>query len=105
MLSLSPSDAHRKGDLLHSVPAGMGGWFLSSKGKLESRDVRRHVVWILDQLEPNKDALFRLQDSGYETNIFCYWISANGHGGPDLDRDFMERLVSLRLDLGFDIYL
>jgi len=104
MLSLTPSDAHRKGDALKSGRAEMGGWFLSSKDRITSKDVRRHIVWILDQLDAAKDELLRLQGQGYETNIFCYWASASGHGGPELDHQIAQRLAALRLDIGFDLY-
>ena len=29
----------------------------------------------------------------------------HGHGGPELDLELMQRLVSLRLIIGFDVYL
>jgi hypothetical protein len=56
-LGVSPSKTQRKGEtgLLDSVP--VGGWFLSSKGHVESRDVRRHIVWVLDQLAESEDDL------------------------------------------------
>ena len=104
-LSLTPSDAQRKGDALSSgrvLPTG--GWFLSSKDRVTSKDIRRHIVWILDQLDANKEALSLLQNQHYEMNIFCFWASASGHGGPQLDHEIMKRLASLRLDVGFDLY-
>ena len=105
LLGLVASDAQRKGDdLSYGRIAPTGGWFLSSKDLLTSRDTRRHVTWILDQLEPNKTALLALQDRNYEMDIFCYWLSASGHGGPELDHEFMGRLVSFRLNVGFDVY-
>ncbi len=86
----------------HVVP--VGGWFLCSEGNVESKDVRRHVVWILDQLTGKENELRQLQDEGYDMYVFCYWLSASGHGGPELDHEIMRRLVSLRLDIAFDVY-
>ncbi len=69
-----------------------------------SKDVRRHIDWILSQVAGKEDQILELQDEGYETDIFCYWRSASGHGGPELDPELMHRLVSLRLLVGFDVY-
>ena len=104
-LRLSSSESQKKGQVRrsgHVVP--MGGWFLSSQDHVESRDVRRHIVWILDQLIGREDELQRLQDEGYEMDVSCYWLSASGHGGPELNHEIMQRLVSLRLDIWFDVY-
>ncbi len=37
-------------------------------------------------------------------DIFCYWLSADGHGGPILSPAMMRRLGQLELEVGFDIY-
>lgn len=84
--------------------APTGGWFLSSQDQVISKDVRRHIAWILDQMAGGEHQLLKLQDEGYETDIFCYWLSASGHGGPELDPELMQRLVSLRLLVGFDVH-
>jgi len=70
------AEAQRKGDELSSrrvLPTG--GWFLSSKGHAGSKVTRRHVAWVLDQLESNKSNLLSLQDHGYEMDIFCFRLS------------------------------
>jgi hypothetical protein len=104
-LALTPSNAHKKGDTLESGRAlPSGGWFLSSQDKLTSKDVRRHVVLILDQLDGKAHELLTLQAQGYEMDLFCFWASASGHGGPELDHEIMQRLASLRLNIGFDLY-
>lgn len=105
-LNLTPSESQKKGQALGpNRVAPIGGWFLRSKEQVISKDVRRHVVWLLDQLAGREDQLLQLQDEGYRTDIFCYWRSAHGHGGPELDPELMQRLVSLRLSIGFDVYL
>ena len=105
-LGLKPSASQKKGQsLAPGRLASLGGWFLSSQHQVSSKDVRRHVDWIIGQLGGKEAQFLRLQDEGYETDIFCYWLSANGHGGPELDPELMRRLASLRLPIGFDIYL
>ena len=82
----------------------LGGWFLSTKGIIASRDVRRHVAWILDRFAGKDQILRSLQAEGYRMDIFCYWLSADGHGGPILSPEIMRRLGELELEVGFDIY-
>ena len=104
-LVLEPSKSQRKGQTLGpNRVARLGGWFLSSQDQVNSKDVRRHIAWILDHMAGSKDEFLKLQDEGYETDLFCYWLSASGHGGPELDPELMQRLVSLRLPIGFDVY-
>jgi hypothetical protein len=45
-----------------------------------------------------------LQDEGYQIDLFCFWASTNGHGGPELSHEIMQQLSSLKLNLGFDVY-
>ena len=104
-LGIVPSKAHRTGDeYRYGYVVPTGGWFLSSQEQVESKDVCRHVVWILDRLAGKEAELLRLQDEGHEMYVFCYWLSASGHGGPELSHEVMQRLVSLRLDIAFDVY-
>src|SRR5258708_4925009 len=72
-LALVPSDAQKKGDIRssgHSLP--IGGWFLSSRDQVISKDARRHVVWILDQLNGRETELEKLQNEGYQMDISCF---------------------------------
>lgn len=104
-LVLTPSKSQKKGQALGpNRVAPLGGWFLSFENQVISKDVRRHVTWLLDHLAGREEQFLKLQDEGYETNIFCYWLSAYGHGGPELDPELMQRLVFLRLLIGFDVY-
>jgi len=104
-LNVAPSESQKKGEPLRPGRAApVGGWFLSSKGRVESKDVRRHVVWVLDQLAARGDELLRLRGEGYKVDVSCYWLSAGGHGGPELDHEIMARLVSMGLDIWFDVY-
>lgn len=109
-LGLQPTRTQESGQLLspwekQPLFARIGGWFLSTEGVVDSRDVRRHVDWLLDQIEPHGEALKKLQAEGCQIDIFCYWCSAQGHGGPMLSPESMIRLGTLGLEIGFDIYL
>src|SRR4051794_16523571 len=54
--------------------------------------------------EPRADHLSRLRNEGAEADIFCFWASRSGHGGPNLGTRQMKRLVALDLPIGFDVY-
>ena len=85
-------------------PRRPNGWFLTTEGAIASRDIRRHLDWLLDRLEPKAGALAELRSRGASADIFCYWLSATGHGGPTLSPSQSKRLAALDLECGFDVY-
>ena len=105
-LRIQPSHVQRRGDIRskNAPPARVGGWFLSSENAIDSRDVRRHLDWILDQLLPVSDELAALRAAGYDADVSCYWVSASGHGGPSINPSQSEKLVHLGLEVSFDVY-
>lgn len=110
LLGLDASGVQRKGEPQYPKnPDSLlrfrsGGWLLSTKGHVESRDLRRHVEWLLGRLEPQREALLRLSREGCAMDLFCFWLSAGGQGGPELDAVLMGRLADLSLPIRFDIY-
>jgi hypothetical protein len=82
----------------------IGGWFLSSKGQVASKDVRRHLDWLLAKLEGRDDALRSLREGGHRIDVTCYWLSAEGHGGPILSPAIMRRFGELEIQVSFDVY-
>ena len=86
------------------APSRPGGWFLTTKDAVNSRDIRRHLDWLLDRLEPRATALADLRGRGATIDIFCYWLSASGHGGPIISPSQAQRLAALDLECGFDVY-
>ena len=82
----------------------LGGWFLSSKDKVPSTDVRVHLEWLLAQFAGKRDALVWAREQGWDTVVSCYWGSAFGHGGPELSTRLTHQLVALDLDIWFDVY-
>jgi hypothetical protein len=109
-LRVQPTKTQKRGEHrktrhgLSSVPHRRDGWFLCSKDCVDSKDIGRHVDWLLEQVLPSAEALRQLQDKGAQTDVFCYWYSASGQGGPSLYPETMSKLGSLRLEIGFDIY-
>ncbi len=82
----------------------IGGWFLSTERQVTSRDVRRHLLWLLDKLAGSDHALRFLRMEGCRIDVFCFWLSAEGHGGPTVSPEIMKRFGELGLELGFDVY-
>lgn len=104
LLDLSPTDSFVRGDVRAAAPMRHDGWFLTSKGAVDSKDVRRHLDWILDQLSTRRDALRVLVDRGAKIDITCYWVSARGHGGPIISAAQSKKLADLEIDVSFDVY-
>jgi hypothetical protein len=104
-LRTDPSESYAFGEPVHNTgrTRKTNGWFLTSEGRVESLDLSRHIDWVLDQIaEP--DALPGLLARGVKADIFCYWESRSGHGGPEFTSRQMGRLAALGLPVGIDVY-
>jgi len=104
ILRLPPSFAQTAETRPPGVKNKPSGWFLSSKGSVESKDVRRHLDWLLDQIADKASIFDALRNDGVRSDISCCWISARGHGGPSLWPRQMAILGSLGLEIWFDVY-
>jgi hypothetical protein len=106
-LRIEPTHWQRRGESQKAGnrPAKLHGWFLSSNGEVESRDVRSHLDWLLSRITPQADAILALQRVGCRMDVSCYWVSALGHGGPSVRPAQMGELARLELELWFDVYL
>lgn len=109
-LGLVPTEAVRKGQtsansLGRTRTGQLNGWFLSSEDAVSSRDLRRHLDWLLVQLAPRATQLNELQNlAGVSMRVNCIWWSAHGHGGPALWPEQMSKLAELGLECAFDLY-
>src|SRR4051812_35833881 len=68
-LGIEPTCWQRRGEVIPRPGrppkiAPVSGWFLKSKGEVESRDSRRHIDWLLDLVAPKADAVRSLQEIG-----------------------------------------
>ena len=103
-LGLQATTEYRRGVDPANHPSRIDAWLLESAGSVSSRDARRHIDWLLDQLMPRKNALLALVERGARVTIHCYWLSASGHGGPTISPSQSSKLAELGLDIGFDLY-
>jgi len=111
VLTLEPTHALAKGQ---SIPAGRigkarvqptGYWSLSTADVVASTSLERHLLYLLDALEPSTAAIHALSDSDdIKADFFCYWLSATGNGGPEVSPETLGRIASLGASLGIDFY-
>ncbi len=104
-LELQPSRTQIKGEIRNGkVKQWPTSWFLESTEKVQSKDLRRHIDWILEQLSDKIEIIQQLQGADSEIHISCFWASATGHGGPMLDQDILKRIAKLSIGITFDMY-
>lgn len=106
LLDIVPTSMQKKGDLLgaRNRVCKLNGWFLSSESNVDSRDSRRHIDWILDQIAGKSSVFEILRKSSCRTDVSCYWLSMSGHGGPALSPSQMKPLAEHGLDFWYDVY-
>lgn len=80
------------------------GWFIETKGIIDSKDSRRHIDYIADLLMPVKSELHKLITEDITVDISCYWLSLAGHSGPTLSPSQMKKLSELEIEVWFDVY-
>jgi hypothetical protein len=81
------------------------GWFLDSEDEIESKDLRRHLDWLLNKMGSSHNQLRELAGKGAEITIFCPWRSASGQGGPTMDPQQMKLLGELNIELLFEFWV
>ncbi len=105
-LHLQPSWAWQKGEPRERKgrPARTGLWVLSSETAVHSRDVRRHIDWLIAHVQGRETVLQDLKNAGYQVSSFCHWVQLGGTGGPTLSPRNMRGLADLGLELGFEFW-
>jgi Domain of unknown function (DUF4279) len=106
-LHIEPTMTQRKGEPARAGSERInphGGWSLSSKGCVDSKDLRKHLDWVFDEIGERKPQLESLRQVGCEMRVWCYWLSKAGHGGPTLSVPQVKRLAELELEICLDIY-
>jgi hypothetical protein len=106
LLGVEPSSSQVGGSSIVRAGrfASRHGWFLTTKGRSQSLDARRHIDEVLAPLAGKDGALAELRAMGAQIDVSCYWRSAQGQGGPTLSPKQSSMLGSLGLDLWFDVY-
>ena len=106
ILGLEPSRVWNKGSTETVIPRKQNGWFLTSRGELESLDTKRHVAFILKQLANNKAYIADLTTRGLQVDIMCLWQGGSkSEGGPSLLPAQMLLLAEMGIAIGWNIYV
>jgi hypothetical protein len=105
LLGLTPSKIVEAGELLRSrQPAELSMWSLSSAQRAEDGvELAAALGRVLDQLEPESEALWALTRKGYWANWFCYVGSGACEHAVELDRATLGRLLALPGELWLDV--
>lgn len=104
-IGLAPDFAIERGERRQGDDVRGGVWLLGTRGRLESTNVERHLILLLDMLEPRRDEVLAVAaEQGLSLDFFCFWVSATGHGGPEVSPETLARIAALHSSLGFDFY-
>lgn len=79
-------------------------WLLSSENRVNSVDLRDHLDWLLERLNPVASALSELQKSNRVKMLLDCVMFFKGGGVPKLRPDQMRTIGELNLALSFDFY-
>lgn len=100
-----PSISFKKGDTRKAANKWRHGyWEINTSDKVQGTDLSIHIEWLLERIEPVRREIELLIRQDYDADIFCFWESLTGHGGPTFEPDLLARLGTLGLRLGLDIY-
>lgn len=104
IIRLKPDRTVRKGEPAIKGTIPSNGWFLTTQGQADSRDIRFHITLLIRKLKSRKRNLNVLKKRGCELKIMCLWESASGNGGPYFDHAFLQEMSALPIDLDLDIW-
>src|SRR5512145_318849 len=97
-LKITPYLAHKVGDRRgKSGTWPHGYWGLTSQDRIVSTNLAVHIEWLLDQIEPAKPEFMAIITEDIHADIFCFWESLTGQGGPSFEPALLRRLVDLNL--------
>ena len=109
MLGIEPSFGRRKGDVYggptRPIKSPTGVWALESAAAVSSRILDDHLRYLLGRVgEPTPTFGRYIGEHGLKMDLFCFWMSATGQGGPAVSSEILKQIVKLGAALDFDIY-
>jgi hypothetical protein len=106
MLGVTPTRTVAIGERINPSSERLGrvnGWFLSSEDFVESKDLRRHLDWLIALVSPARSALFELQViDDVRMYVKCPWWSGTGGGCPHFWPQQLRGLADLNLECTLD---
>ena len=108
-LKIKASFVNKKGGILKSrsrfLKREQEIWAISSKEQLDTTSLERHILFIMERLEPVEEEIVQiLSQSSLTAYIHCYWLPGGFLGGPVLSPEILEKIGNLNayLDFGFE---
>jgi len=114
LLVIEPHHAHRKGDpntgkaksgkIIYYAPFRTGLWSINSNLDKHCR-LHEHFIYLLERLEPHKDALEEIRKNGFELDFSCgHFFADESQPGYSLTNDILIRIGALGIDLNICLY-
>ena len=107
-LKLEPTHMQVRGGRMNEIShriSNMNAWALSTKGRVVSKDLRKHLDWLFDKLDnEKKEEIAALREVTCRFSVWCYWLSKAGHGGPTISLPQIRRLADFGFELLMDVY-
>jgi hypothetical protein len=98
-------DALRRARTGRGIRQPTGVWFISSEDKIGSTNLERHLLYLLEIIEPAKNELLAvLEEQALRADFYCYWVSASGQGGPGVSAGTLRRIGELNATLAFEFH-
>ena len=76
---------------------------MSSQKWVDSPVLDTHIRWILEQLEPHREKIIEILQSGVRADLFCYSLGYSPDP-PGLPRETVRRADAMGLKIGIDHY-
>jgi hypothetical protein len=106
---VQPTSSCKKGDTYvgthtgKTYKYGTGIWCLNSENRVDSTNIERHLIMLLDLLWPKKESIKELMEQySARADFHIYWVSTTGTGGPVIGVETLRRIADLNADLDFE---
>jgi hypothetical protein len=109
LLGIKPDHSHQKGEsnnrrsksgkIIIGPAHRTGIWSISSHLP-ETSSLEKHLISLLDRLNPVGDRVKLLSSEGYRVDIFCgYFFKQGVQGGFDINPEVLERMGKMGINL------
>lgn len=76
---------------------------MSSEKWVESPVLETHLRWIMEQLEPHREKVVEILQSGVRADLFCYSVGYSPDP-PGISRETVQRAEALGMKIEIDHY-
>ena len=93
----------RNGTVMEYPPYREAMWSMSSEKWVDSPVLDTHLRWILEQLEPRREKVIEILNSGVRGDLFCYSVGYSPNP-PSLPRETVRRAAAIGMKIEIDHY-